>query len=637
MGRGPAQLSPQGAALRAHALAGLCATVLPREEGGPDAGALARQLDAFLGRQPLAVSLAARGGALALEAASVIGAGGRLAGRPADERAALWRQLGRRPAVEMALEGLKALVLLVHGAGQAAPEIRASSVRTPPARPDAELDVTPAGEWPARAGADVVVVGSGAGGAVVARTLARAGMSVVVVEEGRRHGVEEFRDTHPLERFLSLYRDGGTTAALGRPPVMLPVGRAVGGTTVVNSGTCYRTPTPVLRRWRDQAGLEWADPDAFAGALDEVWDMLRVAPVPPGVMGRNGELALAGARALGWRAGPITRNAPGCGGCCQCAIGCPRNAKFGVHLNALPDACSAGARIVAEARVERVVVERGTATGVLARRPDGTPFVVDAPVVVVSAGATETPLLLRRSGLGGHRRLGANLAVHPAVGVAGRFEEPVVAWRGVLQSAAIEEFHASDGILVEATATPPGMGSMELPGVGGELLRQLEGADRLAWLGAMVADRPVGAVHGRRRALVRYDLDAADGRRLVRAVGVMGRALFAAGASEVLTGIPGHAVVGSPRQLDQALAGAERRRLHVAAFHPCGTAAAGADPGRFPVDEHGQLRGVEGVWVADASVLPGCAEVNPQVTIMAVALTLAGTIAAGRGAHPVAA
>ena len=611
--------------------------MLPPEEGGPDTLALARRLDDFLRRQPAAVSLACRAGALSLEAVSLVTTGRRLAARPADGRAALWTRLGRQPALGLGLEGLKALVLLVHGADEAAPGIRASALGAAPARPDAELDITVSSEWPARSSADAVVVGSGAGGAMVARTLAHAGMSVVVVEEGRRHPVEEFRAGHPLERFSSLYRDGGTTAALGRPPVMLPVGRGVGGTTLVNSGTCYRTPTPVLERWRDEAGLDWADPDAFAGALDDVWAMLRVAPVPHEVMGRNGELALAGARALGWSAGPITRNAPGCGGCCQCAIGCPRNAKFGVHLNALPEACAAGARIVAQARVERLVVEQGRATGVLARRPDGSVFVIDAPVVVVSAGATETPLLLRRSRLGAHHRLGANLAVHPAVGVAGRFDEPVVSWRGVLQSASIDEFHESDGILVEATATPPGMGTMELPGVGAELVHQLERADQLAWLGAMVADRPVGKVHGRRRALVRYDIDPADGRRLVRAIGVMGRALFAAGATEVLTGIAARPVVGDRRELDEALAAAEPRHLHIAAFHPCGTAAAGADAERFPLGPDGALRGVEGVWVADGSVLPGCAEVNPQVTIMAVAMTLARGIAARHGAKALAA
>jgi choline dehydrogenase-like flavoprotein len=631
--RGPAQLTGG----RARALAGLCATLLPAEEGGPDSAALSAALSEFLSRQPALVARAVTGGALGLELCSLAGSGRSLCHRPAAERAALWRWLHRGP-LGLGLDGLKALVVLVHGAGAAAGLTAAAATDGEAARPDAVLDVTPASDWPAWSRADAVVVGSGAGGALAARTLAGAGMSVVVLEEGRRHGVEEFRTTAPLERFAGLYRDGGATAALGRPPVMVPIGRGVGGTTLVNSGTCYRTPAAVLERWRHGAGLAWADPEAFAPALDEVWALLQVGAVPASVMGRNGALALAGARALGWRSGPLMRNAPGCGGCCQCAIGCPRNAKFGVHLNALPQACRAGARIVAEARVVRLVVERGRATGVLARRPDGTLFTVRAgAAVVVSAGATETPPLLRRSGLGRHPHLGRNLAVHPAVGVSGQFDAPVVAWQGVLQSAAVEEFHETDGILVEATATPPGMGSMELPGVGRELLDALDDAGHQATLGAMVADRPVGRVMGRGRPLLYYDLHPADGRRLVRAVGIMGRVLFAAGATEVLTGVPARPRVHSPAELDEAVAVAEPRHMHVAAFHPCGTAAAGADPSRFPLTPRGALRGVGGLWVLDASTLPGCAEVNPQVTIMAVALTLSRALAVELGALPAAA
>lgn len=632
MGRGEAQLRA------ATSLQGLCATLLPPEHGGPDPAVLAREVARFLACQPRALGAAARTGALGLDAASALTTGSRLRGRPADERAALWRRLAGLGPLGLGLDGLKALVLLVHGAGEAASETRARAESRPPARQDALLDVVPSVHWPSHSRADVVVVGSGAGGAMAARTLARAGLTVIVVEEGRRHVVGEFRTRHPLDRFAALYRDGGATAAIGRPPVVLPIGRGVGGTTLVNSGTCYRTPDRVLRHWRDDAGLVLADPITFTARIDDVWKTLEVAPVPEEVMGRNGGLALAGARALGWSSAPIDRNAPGCGGCCQCSIGCPRNAKFGVHLNALPEACAAGARIVSEARVRRIVVEEGRATGVEATRPDGSPLTVHAThAVVCSAGATETPLLLRRSGVGRHPRLGRNMAVHPAVGVAGRFDEPVVAWRGVLQSAAVDEFHERLGILVEATATPPGMGSMQLPGVGRELLDELAGAGHLASLGAMVADAPAGRVLGRRRALLRYDLTPRDGARLVQAIDVMARVLFAAGASEVLTGIPSRPRVRGVAELEEALAGADARQLHVAAFHPVGTAAAGRDSGRFPVDERGALRGVEGLWVADASILPTCPEVNPQVTIMALALAVAEGIAGGREAPAVAA
>jgi choline dehydrogenase-like flavoprotein len=535
-------------------------------------------------------------------------------------------RVARIPQGTLLLDMVKAAVLLVYGADSHAADLLTRSRRTPPARPDGILDVTPSAWWPSTAKADAVVIGSGAGGAMVARRLARSGMTCVVVEEGRRFTVEEFRTRAPIERFVDLYRGGGSTIALGNPPVVLPIGRGVGGTTLVNSGTCYRTPRRVLERWRDEHGLALADPGAFTPYLDEVGRTLQIDVVPSDVMGRNGETVLAGADALGWAAGPLLRNAPGCGGCCQCAIGCPRNAKAGVHLNALPQACAAGARIVSEARVQRIVHENGRVRGVLVRRRDGSMFRILTSCVVVAAGATETPPLLRRSGLGRHPRLGRGLALHPAVGVAGRFDEPIVGWQGVLQSAGVEEFHESDGILIEATATPPGMGSMTLPGYGARLLDELAGADRLATVGAMIADSGAGRVVGARRSLIVYQTTRRDGARLLKAIGLMARVLFAAGATEVLTPFHGQPAIRCLDELDELSARRGYRGLHVAAFHPTGTAAAGADPEVHPVTPDGTLRGVTGVWVADASILPTCPEVNPQWTIMALALAVAETV-----------
>ena len=149
---------------------------------------------------------------------------------------------------------------------------------------------------------DVVIVGSGAGGAVAAATLAEAGLDVLVLEAGGHYD----RDSYPsdqLEAIASLYREGGLTIAAGRPPIPVPVARVVGGTTVINSGTCFRAPDPVLEDWRTRFGIEWArqlDAD-FA----EAEEFLRVTPLDPERMGRNGQLAMEGAAAIGASGGPI--------------------------------------------------------------------------------------------------------------------------------------------------------------------------------------------------------------------------------------------------------------------------------------------------------------------------------------------
>jgi choline dehydrogenase-like flavoprotein len=606
--------------------------LLPEERGGPPPAQLTDRVDRYLARLPTTQRLALRAGLLSVGAASYLTTGRSLSRLGPGQRDRVLRRFAAlHPDAAVAVEAMKAIVLLANGADAYATDLLSRAQEHDVARPDAPLTITPSPESRSVVTTDAVVIGSGAGGAMVARTLARAGLDTVVLEEGRRWTVEEFRTTHPIDRYAGLYRGAGATVALGRPSVVLPVGRAVGGTTVVNSGTCYRPPLAVQRRWRDEFGFGLADPDRLANHLDDVEHTLRVAPVPLQIMGRNGRLLLDAAHKLGWRAAAIPRNAPGCEGCCQCAIGCPRNAKFGVHLNALPQACTAGARIISQARAERVLHRHGRARGVRARRPDGTALDILADTVIVAAGATETPGLLRRSGLGAHPRLGRSLALHPATMLAGRFDDDVVAWHGVLQSAAVHQFHESDGVLIEATSTPPGMGSMVFPGYGAELLGWLDRAPQVATFGAMVADRGVGSVHSARgETLVRYNITRADMAKLVVAVEAMGRLLFAAGAVEVLTGLPGAMPVTSLPALQDALRRSNPRSLHLAAFHPTGSAAAGADEQRCPVDETGRLRGVDGVWVADASILPSCPEVNPQVSIMALALAVADEIIAAR-------
>jgi hypothetical protein len=222
--------------------------------------------------------------------------------------------------------------------------------------------------------------------------------------------------------------------------------------------------------------------------------------------------------------------------------------------------------------------------------------------------------------------------VHPAVSLAGRFSDPVISWRGVLQSVGVEELH-HEGILIEATASPPGMSSFVFPGAGRRLRAELEHAGQLAIVGAMIADNPSGRVHGRRRSVVSYNLDRAGADRLRRAIVASGRVLFAAGAHEVLTGLPRRPVARTVSEVAEAADAAGRTDLHLAAFHPTGSVQMGVDSSHAPVDPAGRLRGVQGVYIADASVLPTCPEVNPQLSVMAMALSVAESVTQQSGAR----
>jgi choline dehydrogenase-like flavoprotein len=599
------------------ALGDVAAALLPPEAGGPDPERVAGLARRMVSRMPTSSQVGLGAALVGIEALSLVRTRRTLGRASAQQREELIERL-RRSGGAPALDAFKSIVLLAHGTDAYAGEIAAVGSRQPPSQPDPALSLTAASEWPTATSCDAIVIGSGAGGAFAARALARAGLDTVIVEEGERWTVDRIRASHPLDRFTSIYRDAGTTMALGNPPIALPLGRAVGGTTVINSGTCFAPPPAVAASWHERHGFVLADPELLGPRVAEAEATIGVAPASMEVLGRNGELALEGAAALDWRSATLRRNATGCRGACQCAIGCPNNAKGGVHLNALPQACAAGARIVSGLRVHRVLSENGRATGVLAHRSDGVETRISAPLVVVAAGAIPTPPLLRRSGLGRHPRLGRNLSIHPATGIAASFEEEVIPWRGVMQSVGIEELHEEEGVLLEATSNPPGMGAISAPGYGAHLMGRLDRAANTATLGAMIADEPSGHVFGSRNPVISYRLAKADERRLRIAIEAMTRVMLAAGAAEVELG-GGAPRVRTEAELPSAIERLDVRRLRLAGFHPSGTAAAGSGPARHPVDPEGRLRGIDGVWVADGSVLPSCPGVNPQVSIMAIA------------------
>ena len=458
--------------------------------------------------------------------------------------------------------------------------------------------------------ADVCVVGTGAGGGVVAKELAEGGLSVVMLEEGELLRTADFT-ARPRDLTHRLYRDGAQIATVGTTPVALPIGRAVGGTTILNSATCYRTPLALLERW----GL-WSA-DELEPYFRRVERIFNVCPVPREVAGRNAHVMERGARALGWSGEYLHRASRGCVGSGVCAFGCPSGGKQHTGNTYVPRAWDAGAVTVTGARATRVEPGRG----VLARTTGGARLRVDAELVVVAAGTIGTPVLLRRSGIR-HPALGRNLSLHPAAGVWAELDEDVDMSVGVPQSYAVDEF-ASDGIMIEGWTGPPDMLAMSLPEQGAEHRRLMSRWRHIAQAGVMISDDTRGRVHAvGRRPLIRYDLVRRDAERLVTGIARTAELELAAGARRVHVGIRGAGPVTTPAEARALTAGA--RRLQLTAFHPLGTAAAGTVLDR-------DLRLGDGLLVADGSAVPSALGVNPQLTIMALA-TRAAFRALGRSA-----
>ncbi len=468
---------------------------------------------------------------------------------------------------------------------------------------------------------DVVVVGSGAGGASAARVLAERGLSVVVLERGPFRDRSDY-STDPLIALGSLYREAGLTFCEGRPPIALPVGRCVGGTTVINSGTCLRPPHDVLSGWQRRHGIDWAA--SLDAEFDAAERAIGVSRVDGEHCGRHAELCRIGADARGWSNGPLRRNAPGVTCCSSCPTGCATDAKLAMHVSELPRAVAAGTRVCAETAVERVLVERGRAVGVA-----GPGYEVRARAVVLAAGALGTPeLLLRQRIADGSRAVGRNLRVHPVCWVGASFEQPVRGSQALMQSWSVDEF-AERGLFLEATATPLGFGAHLLDGVGAELQGRIARYEHLSFIGVHLRERSSGSVTLDRRAQlrVRHRLDRDDVRTMLFGIARAAEIHASAGAREIYPQLErlGPLAPDQLQRIERSRASAAQLRLQ--AFHPMGTARMGADPHTSVVAPSGEAHDLPGLHVADASIFPTSLGANPMLTIMACARRVAGQLA----------
>lgn len=473
--------------------------------------------------------------------------------------------------------------------------------------------------------ADVIVIGTGAGGAVVARELAARGHAVLMLEEGEHFTRKDFSQSR-LETTRQMYRDGGATAAIGNVGIPIPIGRGVGGTTLINSGTCYRTPERVLRTWREELGLSDFTPERMEPIFERVESHLQVAEAKWDHLGGVARVIARGAGKLGYDHRPLWRNAPECDGQGFCCFGCPTDAKRSTNVSYVPIALQNHATLLTGARVTRLLVEAGRAAGVVAtcRTEDGGKKRVTAraPHVVIACGTLSTPVLLARNGLGtGSGQLGRNLSIHPATSSLALFDEAIDGWRGIPQGYSIEEFH-DEGILFEGAFAPMEMLTMAVPFHGRRFMEVMEAFNRLACFGFMISDTSRGRVRlgPGGKPVITYVLNRKDTERLKRGIAILARVYLAAGATRVFPTVHGFDEITTEADVRRLEAANLRARdFDLSAFHPLGTARMGIDARSSVVGPDHQVHEVPGLYVVDGSAVPSPLGVNPQVTIMALA------------------
>lgn len=471
-----------------------------------------------------------------------------------------------------------------------------------------------------RSGIDFIVAGSGAAGAAVASRLAAGGARTLLLEQGPRP--EPQKDGSAA---LSLYyANAGLTAAFGNGLFPVAVGRCLGGTTAINSGTCLRPPRELTERWEMSAPGFRADD--FAERVEEAWKALKVRTVPERNCGNSARLFLKGLDRLGLKGGHLLdRCEDGCEGDGRCCFVCPRGAKM------------TSTRAFVDPLGNRSPLDVRTGWRLLSVKPAARPGgnveaailddsgerrVLRARGLVLSCGSLATPYFLRRLGLAA----GDGLSIHPAAKVFALFDEPVRGWKGVPQAGGYWDA-AEPRLRFEGAFVPPEIAPLTMPLEGRRLRWWLDRYENVASFGFMVRDLGRGSVRhplGQGLPVLRYRMHREDARLLARGMKLVARAYFAAGATRVLLPLnrAGNELE-DPRALESFdWDGISPDEIQLMGFHPLGTAGLGRVVGA-------DLRAAEGVYVCDGSVVPESLGVNPQVTIYAFALGLARRLLAG--------
>jgi choline dehydrogenase-like flavoprotein len=483
--------------------------------------------------------------------------------------------------------------------------------------------------------ADVVVVGSGAGGGVIAGTLAQQGRKVIVLEAGGMFSAADFFGLE-LKAYQDMWWHGGPVPTADGN-VSLQAGATFGGGTTINWTNCLRTTPWVREEWAREHGLEGVDSADYDRHLDHV--LRRIGATDKlSDLNKPQQNMKKGCEALGWSFKTIIRNAdpatysPASAG--FLGFGDVTDSKLSTAKTFLRDAAEHGAEMIVRCRADRVLVENGRAAGVEATftGEDGAPrrIEVRAPTVVVAGGSLESPALLLRSGIGGPAA-GDYLRLHPCLLVMGLYSEDQEAWWGAPHAGLADEFAdtgSGHGFLVEGTQYSPGLVGSAVPWVSGaahkEMMSQVRyGANFIA----LTRDHGHGRVvlDPRGESAPFYDVtDAIDLANLRLAIEKISRLHEAAGAHTIISLAAGLPQWRRGDDLDRFIAGAQQMPMKAGyqklfSAHQMGSCRMGPDPQTSVANPWGELHDVPGVWIGDGSAFPSASGTNPMVSIMALA------------------
>jgi len=483
---------------------------------------------------------------------------------------------------------------------------------------------------------DVCVIGSGAGGGVLAAGLVEAGLDVVMLEAGGYHTRREF-DLHEQTAFPMLYQARGTRATSDLAISILQ-GRSVGGGTTINWTTCFRTPERILSHWQKVHGIEGLDSESLRPHFEAVEKRLHIHEWPEDLVNANNRRLLEGCRALGYEASTLRRNVKGCANSGFCGLGCPVDGKQSQHVTCIPDAVAGGMRLYSDvevrtlsregdriAQVDGVVMVRG------ADRDTAHRVTVKPKVVALCGGAINSPMVLLRSGLNQNGRVGHRTFLHPVIALAGVYDEVISPYFGAPQTVGSHHFIDRGperyGIFLEAAPMHP----MLTSSASGEFGPPLGGLmSRLAHVSGLISLHVDGLLPGDEggtvslradgRPDIAYPVDARLAEAMKASHEILSKVHFAAGARQVATLHTSPVVMETEADVSR-LAQAEYGAMKHAIFsaHQMGGCSMGPRREDSVVDATLRHHELPNLFVVDGSVLPTALGVNPSETIYGLA------------------
>ena len=472
--------------------------------------------------------------------------------------------------------------------------------------------------------ADVVVVGTGAGGAVAAKTLAEAGLDVVVLETGPFRRPEEVDRNCGMGMTQILY-EAGLRTMFGPTATPTIQGRCVGGSTLPNSAILFRIPDYVLDEWRDEHGVEGISNEVLAPGYERVEKAARRQQARREQLGPKNLLFAKGAEAVGIDAEAFYLGKDGCKGCGECFPSCPIGAKYSTDLSHIPDAVKAGANLYVNCQCDKVTSSRGAVTGVKGTFTDSKggkagSIVVRSRAVVLAGGVFGTPPILKKSRIANSSGMvGRNLHAHPGAAIFGLFDEEVNPWIGSTQGygAFIDRV-----LKIEVLWSPLALMAVRMPGFGHVLQEHLAKFKNIAVWDAVVRGTSTGRIlfGSGNNPSVWFNLNQRDTDVGVRGLRIVADMFFAAGAKSLLPGIYGLPTEMGPKDVHLLEPGKLKpSQVTFAATHLFGTCRMGSDPKTSVVSSMGESHDVRNLYICDGSVMPNGTGVNPHEPIMALA------------------